>query len=132
MRLFNRKNKEKAETVQTAVSSIYSTGLAGLGSTGQTAAERQLFRRLREEVPVVDAAINKLVRLLGTFTVECDDPSAGEELSEFLENVRVVGEKVRLSRDVANMTMVHDRHTKVNSGFTITAVSCRNCGGIDQ
>ncbi len=91
MRLFNRKNKEKAETVQTAVSSIYSTGLAGLGSTGQTAAERQLFRRLREEVPVVDAAINKLVRLLGTFTVECDDPSAGEELNEFLENVRVNG-----------------------------------------
>ena len=47
----------------------------------------------------------------------------------FLENAKFDGEKVRLSREVANMTMVHDRHSRVDTGFTITAVTCRSCGG---
>jgi len=47
----------------------------------------------------------------------------------FLENAKIDGGKLRLSRDVANMTMVHDRHTRVNRDFTIAAVTCRNCGG---
>ena len=46
-----------------------------------------------------------------------------------LKNARFDGSKVRLSEDVANMTMVHDRHTGVNTDFTISAVTCLSCGG---
>ena len=36
--------------------------------------ERALYRALRECVPIIDASINKLRRLLGSFQVECPDP----------------------------------------------------------
>ena len=51
--------------------------------------ERALYRALRECVPIIDASINKLRRLLGSFQVECPDPQAQEGLRRFLENVQV-------------------------------------------
>ena len=51
--------------------------------------EARLYRAVREAVPVVDAAIMKMIRLVGGFTVECGDGRAREELSEFLRTVNV-------------------------------------------
>ena len=51
--------------------------------------ERALYRALREHVPLIDASINQLRRLLGSFQVECPDPEAQEQLRRFLEDVRV-------------------------------------------
>lgn len=69
MNLFSRKKKEsKGTVVQTAQRKINSP-LAMLSDVSSTAAERELFRNLRKSVPVIDAAICKLIRLLGTFTV---------------------------------------------------------------
>ena len=42
-------------------------------------------------MPIVDAAIKKLVRLLGSFPVECADKTAQNKLTAFLEEVRVGG-----------------------------------------
>ncbi len=53
--------------------------------------DTRLYTGLREAVPVIDAAISKLVRLLGEFRVVCDDTMAEKELSYFLENVNVGG-----------------------------------------
>ncbi len=53
--------------------------------------DTRLYSGLREAVPVIDAAIGKLVRLLGEFRVICDDAAAEKELSYFLENVNVGG-----------------------------------------
>lgn len=53
--------------------------------------ENSLYTALREAVPVIDAAIYKLVRLTGGFTVTCRNPAARKELSRFLENVNVCG-----------------------------------------
>lgn len=49
----------------------------------------RLYRAIREAVPVIDAAIMKIVRLTGGFEVRCEDESAGRELSEFLRTVEV-------------------------------------------
>lgn len=69
MNLFSRKKKEsKGTVVQTAQRKINSP-LAMFSDVSSTAAERELFRNLRKSVPVIDAAICKLIRLLGTFTV---------------------------------------------------------------
>lgn len=53
--------------------------------------EDALYTALREAVPVIDAAIYKLVRLTGGFTVQCSGKQAQAELDSFLENVNVGG-----------------------------------------
>ena len=53
--------------------------------------EKNLYRSLRESIPVIDAAIYKIIRLVGKFTVKCSDKKAERKLEEFLRNVRVNG-----------------------------------------
>lgn len=52
-------------------------------------ADIRLYSTLRDAIPVIDAAISKLVRLLGTFEVVCADKKAQKALSDFLKNVPV-------------------------------------------
>ncbi len=49
--------------------------------------EVRLYQAVREAVPVVDAAIYKLVRMTGGLTVSCEDRRAERELGEFLRAV---------------------------------------------
>ena len=51
--------------------------------------EARLYRAVREAVPVVDAAIYKLIRLTGGLSVSCGRPEAERELAEFLRTVPV-------------------------------------------
>lgn len=48
----------------------------------------ELYSSLRESVPVIDAAVTKIVRLLGTFAVSTEDKRYKEALESFLKNVR--------------------------------------------
>lgn len=56
---------------------------------GNVTAERRLYAALREAVPIIDSAINKLLRLIGSFAVECADKQAQAALTHFLEHVKV-------------------------------------------
>ena len=49
--------------------------------------EARLYRAVREAVPVVDAAIYKLIRMTGGLTVRCEDRRTERELGEFLRTV---------------------------------------------
>ena len=49
--------------------------------------EARLYRAVREAVPVVDAAIYKLIRMAGGVSVSCEDRGAERELGEFLRTV---------------------------------------------
>ncbi len=49
--------------------------------------ELYVHRHLRQALPLVDAAINKLVRLTGGFTVGCPNPKAQQMLTDFLRTV---------------------------------------------
>ena len=49
--------------------------------------EHELYRSVREAVPVVDAAIYKLIRMTGGVTVRCGDQEAEERLKEFFRTV---------------------------------------------
>ena len=51
--------------------------------------ETRLYRAVREAVPVVDAAIYKLVRMTGGVTAACGNKRAEEALKEFLRTVPV-------------------------------------------
>lgn len=56
-----------------------------------SSADISLYKSLREGVPIIDAAIYKIIRLIGTFTVECENSTAEKLLSEFLKSVNVGG-----------------------------------------
>ena len=49
--------------------------------------EERTYRQIREAIPVLDAAIGKLVRLSGGFQVECKNPANQQIMEEFLRNV---------------------------------------------
>ena len=51
--------------------------------------DTQLYRAIREAVPLVDACICKIIRLCGGVTAACDDPEAERDLRQFLEQVNV-------------------------------------------
>ncbi|MBQ9148291.1 MAG: serine/threonine protein phosphatase [Oscillospiraceae bacterium] len=52
-----------------------------------SAGEERVYREMREAIPVLDAAVGKLVRLSGGFSVECREPAAQEKLTRFLATV---------------------------------------------
>lgn len=67
----------------------YGDGGGWAGGMPLGGGEIALYRALRATVPLVDAAINKLVRLVGGFDVHCADPAAEAALRRFLQTVPV-------------------------------------------
>lgn len=61
----------------------------------------RLYYALREAVPVIDAAIFKIVRLTGGFKAECTDSAAQAALNKFIMNVPVGGNRHGLSEFIA-------------------------------
>lgn len=51
--------------------------------------QNSLYRELREAIPIVDAAIYKIIRLTGGFHIDCDNKACEKELRRFLSEVRV-------------------------------------------
>ena len=51
--------------------------------------ELKLYSALREAVPVIDAAISKIVRLTGEFKISCEDKEIEYRLNKFLSSVQV-------------------------------------------
>ena len=49
--------------------------------------EEQIYHQMRTAIPVLDAAVGKLVRLTGGFSVQCTSPVAGQKLTAFLQSV---------------------------------------------
>lgn len=89
MKLFSKKNKAQYAAVQTARSGSYSahpfTALKGQSAY----AEREMYKALREAVPIIDAAISKIVRLTGDFELTSASQLCEKALKDFAENVRV-------------------------------------------
>lgn len=46
--------------------------------------EERIYREMREAIPVLDAAVGKMVRLCGGFQVKCRDKNAQQKLNDFL------------------------------------------------
>ena len=92
MEWFRKKKQKEALTLQTAVSDGYNYGgYAFLDQSKNPVYERRLYQALRENIPVIDAAVEKLIRLIGSFHVRCRDKEVEQELERFLQNVRVNG-----------------------------------------
>ena len=57
------------------------------GVTALGGGELEVYQQIRNAVPILDAAIGKLVRLTGGFTVSCGNWKAERELERFLKTV---------------------------------------------
>ena len=55
------------------------------GFTPLGTGEERIYRQMREAVPVLDAAVGKLVRLTGGFKAQCESKEAQEALDRFLK-----------------------------------------------
>ena len=49
--------------------------------------EERVYREMREAIPVLDAAVVKMVRLCGGFEVKCRTPEAQQKLNQFLQRM---------------------------------------------
>ena len=84
---FLKKRGKEEKVAPTAVA--VQTGSPYSGGLQPVSAERGLYRELRANVPVIDAAIAKIRRLIGSFVIECDDRRTAERIEKFLHNVQV-------------------------------------------
>ena len=57
-------------------------GFVPLGGT-----DERIYREMREAIPVLDAAVGKMVRLCGGFSVRCPNALAQQRLENFLQTV---------------------------------------------
>ncbi|MBQ2970927.1 MAG: serine/threonine protein phosphatase [Ruminococcus sp.] len=91
MKLFSAKNKSKADaTVQTSLSKANTHPFLNIENYSPYQKKQyELYKSLREAVPIIDAAISKIIRLIGTFDIECEDKTAQSSLRHFLDNVQV-------------------------------------------
>ena len=83
---WKRKEKPMAAVCQLRSGDVHPFGMLR-GFTPLGTGEEQVYRQLREAVPVLDAAVGKLVRLTGGFSVQCASPVAGQKLKAFLQSV---------------------------------------------
>ena len=83
-----KRKKDKTSPVAAACQlrggSIHPFG-AMQGFTPLGGGEERIYREMREALPVLDAAVGKMVRLCGGFEVKCRNPQAQEKLNAFLE-----------------------------------------------
>lgn len=93
------KRKEKPEDVSEIPVQVQTAGIRPIAAPrdmlsffgASSVGERRLYRQLREAIPIVDAAIGKLVRLMGEFRVVCDNREAETGIQAFLDQVQVNG-----------------------------------------
>ena len=98
-------------------------------------ADMALYKSLREAIPIIDAAIYKLIRLIGTFSVTCDNKAVQELLEDFLRNVSVSGTRQGIDAFVSTfleqlLTYGTSVGEMVTDGSTITHLYNADLKGI--
>ena len=89
MRLFSKRKDPKKPEVQTCATA--DRGIIPPLHNSDHPAEYRLYRELREKVPVIDAAIMKLIRLLGEFKIVCENEQSQNAMDDFVSRVPVGG-----------------------------------------
>ena len=101
MGLFKSRKQERVSVPVMQNQSRHTFGMLD-GYVPLGAPQIRLYKALREAVPVIDAAVFKLVRLTGGFRVECSDRQAKELLEEFIECVPVGGNRQGLAAFISS------------------------------
>ncbi|MBQ6707613.1 MAG: serine/threonine protein phosphatase [Clostridia bacterium] len=101
MKLTKRKNQEYTSVLQTAKKNSHP--FAYIDSyTPLSNPQLKLYATLREAVPIIDAAILKLVRMTGGFKVECSNKRTEKALADFLRQVNVGGNQLGIEAFISS------------------------------
>ena len=98
--MFGRKKRggTSKPLVQTVPKNKQQVGFLGAAATEyQSRAERALYESMREAVPIIDAAVEKIIRLIGSFKVETDNRDSSHIANEFVKNVQSNGTALGLN-----------------------------------
>ena len=92
---FGRKNRRENPKSILPVQTVPKDRQAGLDlferfETGSRA-ERELYSSMREAVPIIDAALCKIVRLIGRFSVKTENAACKKIAEDFIKNVKTNG-----------------------------------------
>ncbi len=90
MSIFDKVGKRKVCTTSPQTSNTHTFDLLGSYSPVGVCSP-ELYRMLRESIPIIDTAIYKLVRLTGGFTVKSNNGKNQTQLDNFICNVNVGG-----------------------------------------
>ena len=96
MRFFSIGKRSEKPQVQTCASAERGSLIPRIGAYHHPA-EMRLYKELRERVPIIDAAIMKLIRLIGEYRIICADEKAQSALDRFVRQVTVSGTGVGLN-----------------------------------
>lgn len=102
--LFGKRKSGKAkETAAAAVqtSAFSNRRYARMGSFANLGLNNRVYRSLRENVPVIDAAVLKIIRLMNDFTFETGSAAVDAEMNGFFEAVDVGGNQTGISAFVS-------------------------------
>ena len=88
---FKKRARQSESIVQTVPRAKENSTLMFSPFEKQTKAERELYSSLRESVPIIDAAICKIVRLIGSFEVTAHDKRAQGIIDDFVRSVNICG-----------------------------------------
>ena len=72
-------------------------------STAYSNSELKLYKVLKEAVPIIDAAISKILRLTGEFKIVCETEYVQEKINRFISDVQVNA----CSKGVNNFVLSH-------------------------
>ena len=91
MNLFNKKKKSNFPTVQTAPAQEQKKHPFSQirNYKPDSICELKLYKSIKEAVPIIDAAISKIIRLTGEFEIECENEDIQKEINNFIRNVHV-------------------------------------------
>lgn len=91
MSIFRRRNPPKNQSAgaQILYTAARSSGEGKLSPEKMRPLETELYSRLRGAVPILDAAIQKIIRLTGSFQLKSSDPAMQAKLDWFVKNVPV-------------------------------------------
>ncbi len=93
MKLFKNSKSEKNDEMSACGVPRLASGKFNIygGKEESFSALRQLYDGLKRNVPVIDGAISKIVRLTGGFTVDCENEASRKMLEKFISEVSVDG-----------------------------------------
>ncbi len=100
--MIGRKKQTAALPVAQTVPRKPGFELSALYSAAQSRTERALYAALRQSVPIIDAAVGKIIRLMGRFRVITDDPSAQTAADGFTAEVKTNGSSQGLAAFVSD------------------------------
>jgi SPP1 gp7 family putative phage head morphogenesis protein len=90
-KIFRRKANEMPQQSSVQSRPTYHHPFAGLNSYVPLTKQLELYKLMREAIPVLDTAIYRIVRLVGTPTIEFEKDSTQKAFDSFFDEIRGVG-----------------------------------------